>query len=104
MGVMVDKQNKFAGMIAQLIIFAQQRGYQVTFGDAYRDPAITYGHPESLHKKRLAVDLNLFKDGEYMTGSTGHDVLGKFWTSMGGSWGGDFADFNHYSLKHEGMR
>ncbi len=33
---MVDKQNIFTGMVAKLIIFAQAKGYQLTFGEAFR--------------------------------------------------------------------
>ena len=50
-------------MIALLILHAEMLGYKLTFGDAYRDPRVTYGHKDSLHRKRLAVDLNLFLDG-----------------------------------------
>lgn len=100
---MVNKQNKFAGMVARLILFAQDNGYEVTFGDAFRDDRVTYGHPKSLHRKRLAVDLNLFKDGEYLTTSAGHAPLREFWLSIGGS-SEIYGDANHYSLEHEGMR
>ena len=32
---LVDKQNTFTGMVAKLITFAQQKGYKLTFGEAY---------------------------------------------------------------------
>ena len=98
------KQAKFTKMVALLILFAEAKGYELTFGDAYRDPRAEYGHPSSLHRKRLAVDFNLFKDGVYLSGTGGHLSLGKFWESIGGSWGGRFRDGNHYSLEHEGMK
>ena len=100
---LVNKQDKFAGMVAELIQFARGSGYQVTFGDCFRDSRVTYGHPKSLHRSRLAVDLNLFKDGDYLTTSDDHQELGKFWESLGGTWGGHFDDANHYSLAHDGM-
>ena len=100
---MVDKQNKFAGMVAQLIIFAQQRGYQITFGDAFRDPRVTYGHKDSLHRERLAVDLNLFKDGFYIATDEAHAPLHDFWDSLGGA-ERIKGDGNHYSLSYKGMR
>lgn len=96
-----EKQSKFVRMVALLIQFAYERGYELTFGDAWaRD-----GHmSNSLHYDRLAIDLNLFKDGRYLTTSEDHKELGEFWESIGGSWGGRFDDGNHYGLEHGGRK
>lgn len=96
-----DKQAKFALMVAGLIKWAFQNGYELTFGDAYaRD-----GHKRnSLHYDRLAVDFNLFRNGVFLFKTEDHEPLGIFWESIGGSWGGRFGDGNHYSLSHEGRR
>lgn len=86
-------------MVPRLIDFAYDSGYAVTLGDAYRDPRIAeYSHKNSLHGKRLAIDLNLFKDGEYLTDSESHKPLGDYWCSLHPSnrWGG-MNDGNHYS-------
>ena len=91
-------------MIADLIKFAYDHGYELTFGDAYRDERCPYGASNSLHKKRLAVDFNLFKDGKYLTRTEDHQEFGEYWESIGGSWGGRFQDGNHYSLEHGGMK
>jgi hypothetical protein len=107
-----QKQSKFARMVADLIIKAYELGYEVTLGDAYRDPRLHggvglkkgYGHSKSCHKIRLAIDLNLFKDGVFLDKSDDHKVLGEWWESQGGTWGGRFNDGNHYSLSHEGMK
>ena len=90
-------------MVGLLILYIYERGYEVTLGDAYRDPRAfhggdPYGHPNSLHKQRLAIDLNLFLDGKYLTTPEDHEPFGEFWESIGGSWGGRFNDANHYSL------
>lgn len=98
------KQSEFAQMVAKLILHAGENGYEVTFGDCYRDDRCGYGHPRSLHRLRLAVDLNLFIDGEYRNNTSDHLVLGEYWESIGGCWGGRFGDGNHYSLEHNGMR
>jgi len=106
------KQSKFVQMIGDLIDYAYREGYELTFGDAYRDPRLHghigfkegYGRRDSLHKERLAIDLNMFKDGRYLTSTEDHRPLGEFWEKMGGSWGGRFNDGNHYSLEHEGRR
>lgn len=107
-----EKQSKFAKMVAQLILKAYEMGYEVTLGDAYRDPRLHgnvgvklgYGHSKSCHKIRLAIDLNLFKEGKFLEGSAAHTELGEWWESQGGTWGGRFNDGNHYSLSHEGMQ
>jgi hypothetical protein len=103
-------------MVAMLIDKAFELGYEVTLGDAYRDPRvfgkfgvvrpIAYGQAYSCHKIRLAIDLNLFKDGKYLDKTEHHKILGEWWESVGGSWGGRFegGDGNHYSLEHEGHR
>ena len=107
-----DRQRAFTRMVADLIIFAYDNGYDLTFGDAYRDPRVFgklgdkdgYGRSYSNHKVRLAIDFNLFKDGEYLTQTEDHKILGEYWESIGGSWGGRFDDGNHYSLEYNGRR
>ena len=90
-----QRQSKFARMVALLIQFAYEQGYEITFGDAWACD----GHKEgSYHYKRLAIDLNLFKDGQYLSSTEDHNELGAFWESIGGSWGGKWGDGNHYSL------
>jgi hypothetical protein len=106
------KQRKFTLMISQLIAWAYANGYELTFGDAYRDPRLHgaagvklgYGHRNSCHKIRLAIDLNLFRGGVFLQSTEDHAPLGEQWEAMGGTWGGRFADGNHYSLEHEGMK
>lgn len=107
-----EKQSKFALMVSQLITKAYELGYEITLGDAYRDPRLHgvigekkgYGHSKSCHKIRLAIDLNLFKDGKFLETTEGHKELGEWWESQGGTWGGRFSDANHYSMEHEGMK
>lgn len=104
-----QRQSKFARMVAALIQAAYEMGYEVTFGDAFRDERLHgkfgvklgYGNANSLHKKRLAIDLNLFKDGKFLSSTKDHEPLGLLWESMGGSWGGRFNDGNHYELKEK---
>ncbi len=101
-----QEQVKFARMVPRLIDKAFEMGYEVTLGDAYRDPLVhgvfgekkSYSHPKSFHKKRLAIDLNLFKDGVFLGATEDHRPLGEWWESIGGTWGGRFRDGNHYSL------
>jgi len=93
-----EKQSKFVHMVSLLIAFAYQNGYELTFGDAWARS----GHKRhSLHYDRLAIDLNLFRDGKYLIKTEDHWKLGEFWEFLGGSWGGRFDDGNHYSLEHD---
>ena len=94
-------QSRFVRLIGLLIIFADDQGYELTFGDAFA----TSGHmKDSLHYSRLAIDLNLFKGGVYLTETMDYKTLGTYWESIGGSWGGRFGDGNHYSLEYKGRR
>jgi len=101
------KQSMFARKIALLILYADKQGYELTFGSAYIPERLiqhTLHKENTLHKKRLAIDLNLFKDGVWLNKTKHHKQLGEYWESIGGAWGGRFGDGNHYSLEHEGMR
>ena len=91
------KQSRFAYLVALLIQYAYAKGYELTLGDAYAKSGHILG---SYHYKRLAIDLNLFKDGEYLTETEDHKFLGEFWESLDPmcTWGGRFKDGNHYSF------
>ncbi len=107
-----EKQQLFTVMIASLIHFAQEKGYRLTFGEAYRTPEQAAlnakkgsGITNSLHTQRLAVDFNLFINGEYQTDSAASPP-GRILGTIGGLWGGRFSkpDGNHFSLEHNGVR
>ncbi|MCA6222744.1 M15 family metallopeptidase [Photorhabdus antumapuensis] len=108
-----EKQQLFTVLIAQLILWAGERGYRLTLGEAYRTPEQAKlnaqtgkGIANSLHIQRLAIDLNLFIRGEYQTNSHAYLPLGEYWESLGGTWGGRFSrpDGNHFSLAHNGVK
>lgn len=108
-----EKQQLFTVMIADLIHWSQEHGYRLTFGEAYRTPEQAAlnaktgkGIRNSLHTLRLAVDFNLFINGEYQTDTDAYRPLGEYWESIGGTWGGRFsrADGNHFSLEYNGVK
>jgi hypothetical protein len=107
-----QRQRRFTRLVGLLIEFAYQRGYELTFGDAYRDPRVHgavgqrvgYSSANSLHKDRLAVDFNLFRAGRYLTRTEDYAELGEYWESLGGIWGGRFNDGNHFSLEYGGRK
>jgi len=71
-----EKQQQFTRMIGTLIVWAESNGYGLTFGEAYRTPEQARlnaqsgkGIANSLHTQRLAVDFNLFINGQYQADS-----------------------------------
>ena len=110
MGVLLDKQIKFSRLVSRLISQAFEMGCAVTLGDAYRDPRCPYGSEVSLHKERLAIDLNLFKREEgywrFCTDTEAHRPLGEWWEAQDPecAWGGRFNDSNHYSITHNNRK
>ncbi len=107
-------QTEFARLVPRLIDQAFAMGYEVTLGDAYRDPRVFgplgqsrgYGHPSSAHKRRMALDLNLFRNGAFLGTTEAHRPLGEWWEKQHPSarWGGRFGDGNHYSFEYEGVK
>ena len=68
-------------MVARLLDKADELGFEVTLGDAYRDPRVfgpmgmlssVYGKAKSAHKQRLAIDLNLFRNGQHLPDTESH--------------------------------
>lgn len=109
----VSKQARFTVCIADLIIWADSRGYQLTFGEAYRPRELAElyaaqgrGIANSNHTRRLAVDFNVFKDGVYLTDGADFADLGAYWESLDPNcrWGGRFRDGNHFSFEHNGVK
>lgn len=108
---LVAKQHRFVRMLSLLYAYADLLGYQLTLGQSERPPELAElyaqqgrGIKNSLHTMRLAQDLNLFRDGVWLSGTEDHRPLGEFWEFIGGTWGGRFGDGNHYSLEHNGVK
>jgi len=105
-----EKQSRFMRMVGLLIAFAYEHGYELTGGDLWSSPFYRTESGGNVHKKnslhydRLAIDLNVFKDGVYLAKTEEHAPLGEYWESLGGSWGGRFNDGNHYSLADGGRK
>lgn len=99
-----QKQEQFSEMVSRLLVKAQELGYKVRIGHVLRCRDCKVGQVNSLHKEKLAIDINLFKNGVWLKNSEDHKELGEWWESIGGSWGGRFNDGNHYSLSYRGLR
>lgn len=108
-----EKQRTFARLVPRLIDKAHELGFEVTLGDAFRDPRVFgpvgtqqgYGHRSSAHKVKLAIDLNLFREGVFQSATADHTPLGEWWEAQHefARWGGRFSDGNHYSFTHDGV-
>jgi len=102
-----QQQSEFAYHASLLIQHAHYLGYQVTFGHALRCKECPIGKKHSLHKSKLAIDLNLFdKDGKYLSSTEDHRILGEWWEQQHelACWGGRFNDGNHYSFTRWGRK
>jgi len=109
-----EKQRKFPLLLMSLVHYIYSQGYEITWGDGFRDPRvfgnigdkIGYGHKNSCHKLKLAQDLNLFKDGKWLKETEDHKQFGEYWESLDPdcTWGGRFQDGNHYSITYKGMK
>ncbi len=110
------KQQQFTKCVGMLIAYAYHKGFALTFGDAFRDSRAfgefgdkkLYAAAKSVHKVRLAVDLNLFVNGEYIIDgeNEAYIELGEFWENLhdDARWGGRFDDANHFSFEHWGVK
>ena len=103
-----QKQELFARLLPRLLDRAHELGFEVRCGDLARsvEEATRLGKPNSVHTLKLAIDIHLFKGGNYLTDTEAHRPLGEFWVSLHPlcRWGGSFKDGNHYSLTHGGVR
>jgi hypothetical protein len=106
-----DLQQAFALNVSLLIQRINDTGHGCTGGEWYRTPeqaainaAKGIGIRNSLHCKRLAVDLNLFKDGVFLTDEEDHRQFGEWWEELDprNRWGGRFKDGCHYSMTDDG--
>ena len=108
---LVDKQSFFAQNVAALLLYIHSLNLKCTLGEAYRTPeqASLYakegkGIVDSLHCKRLAIDINLFDaQNNYLQDSESYEKLGIFWEKMHplNRWGGRFSrpDGNHFQMQ-----
>jgi len=119
------KQSVFAKNLALLILYAYEIGYEVTFGEVLRtnNQQLLYFHGydvkvaenglklvkgtkkswtmSSKHLLKCACDINIFKDGVWLTDKESYKPLAEYWKTLnennvsGYDWG---KDLNHFQM------
>ena len=95
-----QEQAAFLLDACALIKYATEQGFTVTGGELARTPEqqaiyVKTGRSKTLnsnHLKRLAIDLNFFKDGQIIWNRPVLAPLGFYWESLHpkNRWGGNF--------------
>ncbi len=90
-----DKRRLFTWALCLLLRRMLDSGYGPMLGkDGLKHMA------NSLHYDGLAVDIDLTKDGYYLSETSDHQQFGEYWETLNKDcrWGGRFSDGNHYSV------
>ena len=90
-----QKRRKFSNMISVLILIAP---HIIPGAELVYDAVKRRTSKKSFHWDALAADLPLYINGRYQRSTKAYYPLGSVWKLMGGSWGGDWGDGNHFSL------
>ena len=77
-----EKQELFALLAYKLQGHILESGYDIRLGHAYRCENCVTGAKNSNHKIKLAIDINLFKDGQFLQSTEDHKQFGEFWESL----------------------
>lgn len=98
-----QNQEKFTQDLVKLLNYLIDNGYTVRLGEVERTKAqqdlyIKEGKSKtynSMHLKRCAADLHIFKNGEWLQSKLQLQIIGDYWESLDQSnrWGGNFKSF-----------
>ena len=111
---MNKKQARFTHKIAQLIVWANERVFDLIGAELFRtaEQAAIYakqgkGIKNSVHRKKLALDMFLMIDGKITWKPEDYRIIGEKWKTMDpdARWGGDMKrrDAVHFSFIHNGV-
>ena len=97
---LVAEQAAFLLDVCKLIQYASQSGWTVTGGEMFRTAEqqeiyLRTGRSKTMasnHLRRLAVDLNFFRDGQLVWDKAALAPIGAYWESLNpkNRWGGNF--------------
>lgn len=98
-----QNQEKFTEDLAKLLNYLIKNNYQIRIGEVERTQAqqqiyIKEGKSKtlnSMHLKRCAADLHIFKDNERLQSKQELQEIGDYWESLdiNNKWGGNFKMF-----------
>ena len=98
-----QNQEKFTQDLVKLLNYLIDNGYTIRLGEVERTQTqqeiyIKEGKSKtynSMHLKRCAADLHIFKNGEWLQSKTQLQSIGDYWESLDQSnkWGGNFKTF-----------
>lgn len=105
----------FTILQAKLCLEIERRGLQVAADELKRDPRVAVlnaasgaGITNSLHCIGLAIDLQLYKDGVWLSHLEDYRPIGEWWKQQHPlcRWGGDFQkpDSDHFSIEWQGRK
>lgn len=108
-----EKQVLFLRYLARLIRYSEEIGVELRLGEGYvADTDAADGDYDGPHKQggahytRTGIDLMLDVGGVWQTGSCPEwYALGNYWKRLDPvlcAWGGDWGDYNHFSVRHAG--
>jgi len=107
-----QNQEAFSRDLVALLVWCFEEGYEVRIGEVQRTPEqqeiyIKMGRSKtynSMHIKKCAADLFVFKDGRMLASKEEMQPLGNRWESLDSlnSWGGNwnsFKDVPHFERR-----
>lgn len=119
-----DYQRLFTRYITlQLFPWFYANGFEVTFGEVYRNHALELAAQKldlsklsassnSTHEWKLAIDINLFRRSDpriLLVKVEDYRYAGEFWESLSNDsieccWGGRWEDAGHFSFKYGNVK
>lgn len=109
------RQRLHVRLCAKLIAYLYDEcGLEATWGETYRPPAMALlnaksgaGIANSLHCLRLALDLQMFKNGEYQHDVAVYKIAADYWLTLDPLCAAGYyfhsVDADHYSITYHGV-
>lgn len=113
---LLEAQQLHFECLIKLGTWGLANGYKFTGDEYLRTPEQALANSQSgagilhsLHLIRLAIDLNVFKDGVFFKTVEEYRPLGDYWKTLDPlcCWGGDFTtrpDADHFSITWQGIK